>query len=128
MADHRPLFKHIRNHDALFSELALLRGEYVTQLGLKHHEFHKTPKFITPDGRRLTIEPERSIVVPNVDVLKGVKSQLEKALRAFISSLKVKLVFATRPPQLLAAMRRLSNAFAQSFFTKTVKTAISAAL
>ncbi|QHJ12553.1 hypothetical protein FX988_02810 [Paraglaciecola mesophila] len=83
MADNRPLFKHIRNHDALFSELALLRGDYVTQLGLTNHEFHKTPKFITPDGRRLTIEPERSIVVPKVEILRGVKSQLEKRIPGF---------------------------------------------
>ena len=92
MAENRPLFKHIRNHDALFSELALLRSEYVSQLGLTNHEFHKTPKFITPDGRRLTIEPERSIVVPNVEVLRGVKSQLEKSIPGFHIIPKLSLI------------------------------------
>ena len=80
MTSNRPLFKHIRNHTALFSELSRYRNIAVQGLGLSQYEFHKTPKFVAEDGRRLTIEPERSIVLPNVEQLKGVKSKLEKAI------------------------------------------------
>lgn len=83
MATHRPLFKHIRNHDALFSELALHRNQYAEHLGLHHFEFHKTPKFVTAEGKRLTIEPERSIVVPDFKVLAGVKSILTQNIPGF---------------------------------------------
>ena len=76
----RPLFKHIRNHTALFSELSRYRNNAVNALGLVEYEFHKTPKFISEDGDRLTIEPERSIVVPNVRELQGVKSKLSHAI------------------------------------------------
>ena len=83
MTIHRPLFKHIRNHDDLFSELALLRNQFAHHLGLDKHGFHKTPKFVTADGKRLSIEPERSIVVPNYQNLRGVKSLLEKHIPGF---------------------------------------------
>lgn len=76
MNEHRPLFKHIRNHAALFSDLSHYRNAAVAELGFPQYEFHKTPKFVTDDGQRLTIEPERSIVLPKVNVLKGVKSKL----------------------------------------------------
>jgi len=80
MTSHRPLFKHIRNHTALFSELSRYRNEAVERLGLSKYEFHKTPKFVAEDGRRLTIEPERSIVLPNVYKLEGVKAKLSDAI------------------------------------------------
>lgn len=83
MATHRPLFKHIRNHDALFSELAQLRNSYAQSLGLDKHAYHKTPKFVTADGQRLSIEPERSIVMPDYKTLRGVKSLLEKHIAGF---------------------------------------------
>lgn len=76
MVKHRPLIQHIRNHDALFTELALIRNEHAQHLGLNKHDYHKTPKFITPDGQRLTIEPERSIVLRDYKALGGVKELL----------------------------------------------------
>jgi hypothetical protein len=83
MLKHRPLFRHIRNHDALFSELAMVRNSYAQSLGLTNYSYHKTPKFILADGSRLTIEPERSLVVPNYQVLKGVKNVLERHIPGF---------------------------------------------
>ncbi|MDP5031068.1 MAG: hypothetical protein NWQ54_12040 [Paraglaciecola sp.] len=83
MAIHRPLFKHIRDHDALFSELAMIRNDFASTLGLMHHDYHKTPKFVTPEGQRLTIEPERSIVVPSFKNLRGVKRLLEQHIPGF---------------------------------------------
>jgi hypothetical protein len=83
MLKHRPLFKHIRDHDALFSQLALMRNDYATQLGLIGYHYHKTPKFITPDGARLTIEPERSIVLKDHHALRGVKSFLKHNIAGF---------------------------------------------
>ena len=80
---HRPLFKHKRNHDALFSELALIRNQYAQQLGLTERDYYKTPKFVTADGQRLTIEPERSIVVPHYTQLRGIKNLLEKHIPGF---------------------------------------------
>ena len=80
MAQHRPLFKHIRNHDTLFAELAIVRNAYAQSLGLTNYEYQKTPKFITADGSRLTIEPERSIVVKNFRDLRGVKHALEREI------------------------------------------------
>ncbi|MFC3122779.1 hypothetical protein [Agaribacter flavus] len=79
----RPLIKHIRDHDALFTELALLRNKFAEHIGLTHYEYHKVPKFITPDGRRLSIEPERSIIVPNYRDFKGIKSLLENSIEGF---------------------------------------------
>jgi hypothetical protein len=79
----RPLFKHIRNHDALFSELALIRNNYIASLGLKDYRFHKTPKQITPSGQRLSIEPERSIVIHDYKAVTGVKPILCKQLAGF---------------------------------------------
>ncbi|WP_137165434.1 hypothetical protein [Salinimonas lutimaris] len=76
----RPLLKHLRNHSVLFSELAALRDDSVRQLGLTGYEFHKTPKFYGPNGERLTVEPERSIVLPSLDLLKGVRTKLRQAL------------------------------------------------
>lgn len=83
MTNLRPLFKHIRNHDALFSELAIVRNDYAASLGLPCHDYHKTPKFVTADGQRLTIEPERSIVVANLNTLRGVKNLLEQHIVGF---------------------------------------------
>ena len=80
MSKNRPLFKHIRNHTALFSELCHYRNEAIQHLGFQDYEFHKTPKFITEDGARLTIEPERSIVLPSVNTLAGLKSKLVQAI------------------------------------------------
>lgn len=80
MKTHRPLFKHIKNHTALFSELSAYRHAAVESLGLSGYEFYKTPKFVTAEGSRLTIEPERSIVVPKVNVLEGVKTQLAASI------------------------------------------------
>jgi len=83
MPKHRPLFKHIRNHDMLFSELAMARNSYVQSLGLTDYEYHKTPKFITADGRRLTIEPERSLIVHNYQSFLGVKNILQREIPGF---------------------------------------------
>ena len=80
MTLYRPLFKHIRNHTALFSELHRYRDLAVEAQGLKNYVFNKTPKFIAADGSRLTIEPERSIVMPNVHHFKGVRSKLANAI------------------------------------------------
>ncbi|GEA05579.1 hypothetical protein KUL42_03400 [Alteromonas sp. KUL42] len=76
----RPLFKHIRNHSALFSALSDYRIQAMNELGLHGYEFHKTPMFVTDSGARLTIEPERSIVVPSVRVLSNIKSKLVNAI------------------------------------------------
>jgi hypothetical protein len=81
MTPQRPLFKHIRDHDALFAELARYRDLGAENLGLKGYEYHKTPKFIGPNGERLTIEPERSIIIPTVNILKGVKSILTQSVQ-----------------------------------------------
>lgn len=83
MVKHRPLFKHIRNHDMLFSELAMTRNYYVQSLGLTDYVYHKTPKFITTDGRRLTIEPERSLIVHNYQSFLGVKNILQREIPGF---------------------------------------------
>jgi len=83
MAQQRPLFKHIRNHDTLFTELAMVRNSYAQSLGLTNYVYHKTPKFILADGSRLTIEPERSLVVPDYKMLKGVKGILEREIPGF---------------------------------------------
>lgn len=79
----RPLFKHIRDHDSLFSELAFHRNHFIEHLGLSSHDYHKTPKFVTEDGRRLTIEPERSIVVDNHQIFAGLKPILTKEVKGF---------------------------------------------
>lgn len=79
----RPLFKHIRNHDALFAELSLLRHDYVAKLGFEHYQFHKTPKFINAAGQRLSIEPERSVVFTDFTAATGVKAKLTRALTGF---------------------------------------------
>ena len=81
MTLNRPLFKHIRNHTALFNQLASFRDDAVAGCGLNDVEFHKTPKFITPEGARLTIEPERSIIVPSVHHLEGIKKHLVNATK-----------------------------------------------
>jgi hypothetical protein len=83
MVKHRPLFKHIRNHDTLFSELAMARNSYAQSLGLNDHVYHKTPKFITADGQRLTIEPERSLIVHNFQSFVGVKNILQREIPGF---------------------------------------------
>lgn len=79
----RPLLKHIRDHAVLFSELAAYRDRGVQQLGLDGYEFHKTPKFFSPSGERLTIEPERSIVMPALSSLAGVRQILRDSLPAY---------------------------------------------
>jgi hypothetical protein len=83
MHKHRPLFKHIRNHDTLFSELAMARNSYAQSLGLNDYKYHKTPKFITADGRRLTIEPERSLIVQDYHSFIGVKHILQRDIPGF---------------------------------------------
>ena len=83
MIKHRPLFKHIRDHDTLFSELAMARHTYAQSLGLKDYAYHKTPKFITADGRRLTIEPERSLIVQDYQSFRGVKHILQREIPGF---------------------------------------------
>jgi hypothetical protein len=83
MVKHRPLFKHIRDHDTLFSELAMARNSYAQSLGLNDYAYHKTPKFITADGRRLTIEPERSLIVQNYHSFMGVKHILQQQIPGF---------------------------------------------
>jgi hypothetical protein len=83
MSQHRPLFKHIRDHDALFSELAQVRNAYAGGLGLVDYGYHKTPKFITADGSRLSIEPERSIVVTEYKALRGIKTLLQQVIPGF---------------------------------------------
>jgi hypothetical protein len=83
MAKHRPLFKHIRDHDTLFSELAMARNAFAQSLGLNEYAYHKTPKFITADGRRLTIEPERSLIVQDYQSFKGVKHILQRDIPGF---------------------------------------------
>jgi hypothetical protein len=82
-AETRPLFKHVRNHDALFSELAIFRDRYIEFLGLNDYRFHKTPKLITASGERLTIEPERSVLLTDYHAATGVKSILCEGLSGF---------------------------------------------
>lgn len=82
-AQHRPLFKHIRNHYALFAELANIRTEFSTHLGLDNYHFHKTPKFVNSQGMRLSIEPERSIVLNHYKAATGLKSVLSEQLPGF---------------------------------------------
>ncbi len=77
MTNTRPLLKHIRDHDALFGDLVKLRLHSLSQLNLSNYAFHKVPKLVTESGERLTIEPERSIVVPNFRLLKSIKSILQ---------------------------------------------------
>ena len=79
----RPLFKHIRNHDVLFTELANIRNQFASELGLEGYIFHKTPKLITKDNKRLSIEPERSVVLRNYQSAKGFKSVLSNQLPGF---------------------------------------------
>ena len=79
----RPLFKHIRNHDALFSKLAEARHAAVAQLTHQNVEYHKTPKLIAENGRRLSIEPERSIVLRDYQAAAGLKNILSKEIEGF---------------------------------------------
>lgn len=79
----RPLFKHIRDHAALFADMANYRDLAIERLGLHNYEYRKIPKFIRPDGQRLTIEPERSIIVPDVNLLEGVKVILTECIPSF---------------------------------------------
>ena len=76
MTDKRPLFRHIRDHDTLFSDLSKLRNQAVEGLGLSHFSYRKTPKFIAQNGDRLTIEPERSIIIPDYRLMQSVKAIL----------------------------------------------------
>lgn len=61
----------------------MARNSYAQSLGLSDFIYHKTPKFIQADGSRLTIEPERSIVVPSYKTLRGVKHVLERDIAGF---------------------------------------------
>ncbi len=82
-ATKRPLFKHIRDHDALFKELGSIRNQFVAGLGLGDYAFHKTPKLINENGARLSIEPERSIVLDSYRAATGFKSVLSRSLSGF---------------------------------------------
>lgn len=79
----RPLLKHTRDHEVLFSEIARLSDIAVKNLELKNYGFHKIPKLVTDQGDRLSIEPERSIVVPNYTLLQGVLPMLEESIPGF---------------------------------------------
>ncbi|MEM0910721.1 MAG: hypothetical protein AAGJ37_07075 [Pseudomonadota bacterium] len=79
----RPLFKHIRDHDTLFKEMAIMRNQFVSSIGLVDYVFHKTPKLVTNDGLRLSIEPERSIVLDNYQAASGFKSVLTNKIHGF---------------------------------------------
>lgn len=79
----RPLFKHIRNHQTLFAELANVRNQHAKQLSEHEYVFHKTPKFVTAQGKHLSIEPERSVVLNNYKAAAGVKSVLSTQLAGF---------------------------------------------
>lgn len=79
----RPLLNYKRDHKTLFLENARLRDEAIQILGFHQHEFHKTPKFISENGERLTIEPERSIIVPHYTVMTGVIPLLEREITGF---------------------------------------------
>lgn len=83
MSKYRPLFKHIRNHDSLFKELSKVRNSYAQSLGLVNFQYHKVPQYILANGSKLTIEPERSLVVPDYKMLKGAKNILEKVVPGF---------------------------------------------
>ncbi|MDT0596184.1 hypothetical protein [Glaciecola petra] len=83
MHANRPLFKHIRNHSALFSSLANIRNEFAEQLNPKFQQFNKTPKFISENGSRLSIEPERSVVLNNYRQAIGLKTVLTEQLVGF---------------------------------------------
>lgn len=93
MTDNRPLIKHIKNHDALFTDLALIRNAHAARLGLSEFDYHKTPKFVGADGQRQCIEPERSIVFPKLKSLAGVKSVLENAVAGLSLVTKSELGF-----------------------------------
>ena len=81
MRHQRPLFRHIRNHDALFTELASIRNQFVNEhMSLNGYQYHKTPKYMGKDGKRLCIEPERSIIIADYKQFKGVKTRLNHAL------------------------------------------------
>ncbi|GAA6182970.1 hypothetical protein [Aliiglaciecola sp. NS0011-25] len=111
MTDNRPLIKHIKNHDALFSDLALIRNAHAAQLGFVQYGYHKTPKFISADGQRHCIEPERSVVLPNLTALKGVKTILSKVLPGL--SLVTKSELGFRYPT--AALAGLDAPFIKRF-------------
>ncbi len=119
MDPQRPLFQHIRDHDALFSELALLRNDFVQQLGLLNYDYHKVPKFVTEDGQRLTIEPERSIVVRDYQCLKGVKSLLEKTIEGFHLIPKSDIGFRYPTAAIAGADAPFIKRFRSEFFHKT---------
>ncbi|MDC8831945.1 hypothetical protein [Alteromonas gilva] len=76
----RPLLKHIRDHKALFLDISRLRDNAIAQLGFTDYEFWKTPKFVSDTGERFTIEPERSIILPDFRTFKGLKRALVEAV------------------------------------------------
>jgi hypothetical protein len=61
----------------------MVRNSYAQSLGLTNFQYHKVPQYVQADGTKLTIEPERSIVVPDYKMLKGVKNVLEKTIPGF---------------------------------------------
>lgn len=115
----RPLFKHIRNHDALFSQLALIRNNYATQLGLVGYDYHKTPKFVTPDGRRLTIEPERSIVLKEYRSLRGVKQILQRNIEGLHIVPQSEIGFRYPTAAIAGSDAPFIKRFRSEFFHKT---------
>jgi hypothetical protein len=60
--------------------MSILRHNFVAHIGLQNYQFHKTPKFINPQGQRLSIEPERSVVFNSFKACTGVKTKLSNAL------------------------------------------------
>jgi hypothetical protein len=79
----RPLLNYKRDHKTLFLENTRLREEAARSLGLHQYRFYKTPKFITDEGEKLTIEPERSVIVPHYEVMTGVIPLLKNAIAGF---------------------------------------------
>ena len=118
MTASRPLFKHIRNHTALFNELSQYRNAAVKTMGFNGYEFHKTPKFITEDGSRLTIEPERSIVLPKVNTLSGLKRKLTQAIPTLHMVEHSEIGYRYPTAALAGLDAHLSSVCALNIFTK----------
>ena len=128
MDTHRPLFKHIRNHDTLFSELAMARNSYAQSLGLNDHAYHKTPKFITADGQRLTIEPERSLIVTNYKTFVGVKNILQRQIPGFYIVNNSDIGFRYPTAAIAGLDAPFIKRFPLNFFIKMMKIEVFAGL
>jgi hypothetical protein len=61
----------------------MARNSYSQSLGLSDYVYHRTPKFITADVSRLTIEPEISLIVQDNKFFLGVKSILQREIPGF---------------------------------------------